>query len=177
MSYAGSSSGRREGVEGSRTESGTARRARAGGVEQPSRVRERPVRRPVERSADGHATVTRARGRPFDRHLELPDVDWGRVGGFGAGLALGALIGASAALLMTPHTGEETRQLLRRKGRRGARRAAMVWDELGDELRFAGERAGRKLRRRAERGRWQAEDWLERVRPARGRRRRHVEAD
>ncbi len=116
----------------------------------------------------------RPRGRPFDRHLELPDVDWGRVGGFGAGLALGALIGASAALLMAPHTGEETRHILRRKGRHGARRAAMAWDDLGEELRFARDRAGRNLRRGAARRRMEAEDWLERVKP-RGRRRHRDE--
>lgn len=119
---------------------------------------------------DAEEPVARPRGRPFDRHLELPDVDWRRAGGFGAGLVLGALLGAGTALLLAPQSGEDMRRQLRRSSRRGVRRASVVWDDLGDELRFAGEKAGRRMRRRAERGRWQAEDLVDRVRPGRRRR-------
>ena len=45
-------------------------------------------------------------------------------------LAVGALIGASVALLLAPKTGEETRELLREKGTDWARQAR----ERGSEL-------------------------------------------
>lgn len=45
-------------------------------------------------------------------------------------LAVGALIGAGAALLLAPKTGEETRELLREKGTDWARQAR----ERGSEL-------------------------------------------
>jgi gas vesicle protein len=51
------------------------------------------------------------------------------LGAFGL-LAVGALIGAAAALLLTPKTGEQTRELLREKGTDWARQAR----ERGSEL-------------------------------------------
>ena len=41
-----------------------------------------------------------------------------RAQGFGVGLLIGALVGAGAALLMAPATGDETRRLLRRNAKR-----------------------------------------------------------
>jgi len=52
-----------------------------------------------------------------------------------AGIAIGALLGAAAALLAAPHTGEETRRLLGRQSKRLARRSREMLDDLGDEFR------------------------------------------
>src|SRR4030081_866509 len=64
--------------------------------------------------------------------------DWGQVALFGAGLALGLTLGAGAALLTAPRTGEETRAVLRgrvgRLRRTASRKSHDVWDELRDEL-------------------------------------------
>jgi gas vesicle protein len=74
--------------------------------------------------------------------------DWGQVALFGAGLALGLTLGAGAALLTAPRTGEETRAVLRgrvgRLRRTASRKSHDVWDELRDEL----EGVKRALRRR-----------------------------
>jgi hypothetical protein len=66
------------------------------------------------------------------------ETDWGQVALFGAGLALGLTLGAGAALLTTPRTGEETRAVLRgrvgRLRRTAGRKGHDVWDDLRDEL-------------------------------------------
>jgi gas vesicle protein len=66
----------------------------------------------------------------------------------GAGIALGIAVGAGAALLAAPATGEETRAALRSRARRlkrtTTRRGRDVWDDLRAEL----EDAARALRRR-----------------------------
>lgn len=54
---------------------------------------------------------------------------------FITGLAIGALLGAAAALLTAPQTGEDTRRLLSRQTRRLARRGREAWEDLGEELR------------------------------------------
>jgi gas vesicle protein len=57
---------------------------------------------------------------------------------FGAGLALGITLGAGAALLTAPRTGEETRAVLRgrasRLRRTAGRKSHDAWDDLRDEL-------------------------------------------
>lgn len=71
---------------------------------------------------------------------EQPDDTAGRGGGpFVAGLIVGALIGASAALLLAPDSGKVTRRRLRR-------RLEDLREDAADELRDA----GKKLRRRLE---------------------------
>jgi gas vesicle protein len=55
--------------------------------------------------------------------------DLGCLGALGL-LTIGAMIGAAAALLLAPRTGEETRELLREKGSDLARRA----QEQGSDL-------------------------------------------
>jgi hypothetical protein len=87
--------------------------------------------------------------------------DWVRVGMFGAGIAVGALLGAGAALLYAPTSGLETRTLLRGRARRAKLRAANRWDELGAELRSAARRNKRKLRRGVAKSRWRAADSLD----------------
>jgi hypothetical protein len=74
-------------------------------------------------------------------------------GGFAAGLLIGALLGASLALLYAPERGSRTRHELRRRLRQ-------LREEAGAELERAGGGARRELRRR----RRQIEDGLERAR-------------
>ena len=86
-----------------------------------------------------------AAGRPYSR-----DRDWAQVGVFGAGIALGALLGAGIALLVAPQSGEETRAGLRRRAYRVGRRGRGAWDELGNELRYRRARRRRRKSRRDE---------------------------
>jgi gas vesicle protein len=83
----------------------------------------------------------------------LGDTDWQEVAIFGAGLALGVILGAGGALLTAPRTGAETRAALGARAarlRRGTvRNSQNAWDELRDELRQAKRsRRNRKLRKR-----------------------------
>ncbi|MGZ8378383.1 MAG: YtxH domain-containing protein, partial [Gemmatirosa sp.] len=66
---------------------------------------------------------------------ERGGTDWARVGVFGAGLAIGALLGAGTALLLAPSSGYETRTRLARGARRASTRVADRWDDLGDTVR------------------------------------------
>ncbi len=59
---------------------------------------------------------------------------------FGAGLLIGGLIGAGLALLLAPHSGEETRHMLKRRARRLADEARDRYDEARHQLRRARER-------------------------------------
>jgi gas vesicle protein len=72
---------------------------------------------------------------------DYPETDWQQVAIFGAGLALGLALGAGAALLTAPQSGEETRAALRgrakRIGRTTTRRSRDAWAELRDELQSA----------------------------------------
>jgi len=52
-----------------------------------------------------------------------------------AGIAVGALLGAAAALLTAPQSGQETRRSLTRQSKRLARRSREMLDDLGDEFR------------------------------------------
>ena len=54
---------------------------------------------------------------------------------FAAGIAIGALVGAAAALLTAPHSGVDTRRALTRQSKRLARRSREMLDDLGDEFR------------------------------------------
>ena len=66
--------------------------------------------------------------------------DWNNIGLFAAGIAFGAILGASAALLFAPASGEEIRERIGRRVRR-TRGDDDVWDQLAAELeRAAGER-------------------------------------
>ena len=59
--------------------------------------------------------------------------DWNNIGLFTAGIALGAILGASAALLFAPASGNEIRERIGRRVRR-TRGDDDVWDELAAEL-------------------------------------------
>jgi hypothetical protein len=116
-------------------------------------------RTPEQRSNSLH------HARAFDVERDKPigaghDVsrDWPRIGAFGAGLALGLALGAGAALLFAPRTGEETRELLGTRARELGDGMADRWDDLRHELRRAARRGRRKMRRGVTRGRWALED-------------------
>jgi hypothetical protein len=90
--------------------------------------------------------------------------DWGQVGIFSAGVAVGALIGAGAALLLAPATGFETRTRLAYKARRTGARAADRFEDLSDNARRSARRGARRVGRAATSARWAAEDAWERRR-------------
>jgi YtxH-like protein len=64
-------------------------------------------------------------------HETVPD--WNNIGLFTAGIALGAILGASVALLWAPASGDETRHRIGRRFGGGED----VWDELAEELELA----------------------------------------
>src|SRR5690348_4419037 len=126
------------------------------------------------------STEDRQRGdRTSERSIgydEDVEYDWGRIGVFGAGFALGAALGAAAGLLFAPRPGEDTRELIGEQAKElggrakelGGRakelgdqlgdRAADSWDDLRDELRWLARRGRKSVRRGMTRSRWAAED-------------------
>lgn len=92
----------------------------------------------------------------------IEETDWQRVGIFGAGLAIGALLGAGAALLLAPQSGAETRDMIVTRVRRVRDRAGDTWGDLGDELRRAARRGRKRVRRGMTRTRWKAADAIDR---------------
>jgi hypothetical protein len=91
-------------------------------------------------------------------------MDWARLGVFGLGIALGALLGGGAALLLAPQSGEEVRAGLSRRARGMREEASDAWDDLRDELEWATRRGRKRLQRGVTRGGWAAEDLLDRGR-------------
>jgi hypothetical protein len=83
--------------------------------------------------------------------------NWRGAGILSLGIIGGALVGAGLALLLAPHSGEETRDRLVRRAQRIGTRADEGWDDLRDELRRLRRRSGRA----ATRGRWKVEDLLD----------------
>ncbi|HMG12929.1 MAG TPA: YtxH domain-containing protein [Gemmatimonadaceae bacterium] len=67
-------------------------------------------------------------------HETVPD--WNNIGLFTAGIALGAILGASVALLWAPASGDETRERIGRRVR-GQKHDEDIWDELARELELA----------------------------------------
>ena len=100
---------------------------------------------------------------PLGRSYEEP-IDWGRLGVFGLGIALGAILGSGTALLFAPQSGEDARAGIGRRARSIREDAGDAWDELRDELDWAARRGRQRLRRGATRGGWAAEDLLDRGR-------------
>jgi hypothetical protein len=64
--------------------------------------------------------------------------DWNNIGLFTAGVAVGAILGATVALLLAPASGDETRHSIARRVR-NLRGDDDVWDELAEELERAAE--------------------------------------
>jgi len=100
---------------------------------------------------------------PLGRSYEEP-IDWGRLGVFGLGIALGAILGSGTALLFAPQSGEDARAGIGRRARSIREDAGDAWEELRDELDWAARRGRQRLRRGATRGGWAAEDLLDRGR-------------
>jgi YtxH-like protein len=99
------------------------------------------------------------RGRSYSESMQ-----WRHAAIFGAGVALGALIGAGTALLYAPRSGEEMREMLSERAQKfGGRIGDRFGDARGD-LGWYMHRGRRKLRRGAERGRWAGQDLADRIR-------------
>jgi hypothetical protein len=67
-------------------------------------------------------------------HETVPD--WNNIGLFTAGIAVGAILGATVALFLAPGSGEETRHRIGRRVR-NLRGNDDIWDELAEELELA----------------------------------------
>ena len=104
-------------------------------------------------------TADRPRGRSYSKTMQ-----WRHTAIFGAGVALGALLGAGAALLYAPQTGEETREMLSERAHRFGGRLGERLDDARGDLGWYMRRGRRKLRRGADRGRWAGEDLADRIR-------------
>ena len=76
----------------------------------------------------GSIPQPRADGLP---HETVPD--WNNIGLFTAGIAVGAILGATVALLLAPASGDETRHSISRRVR-NLRGNDDAWDELAEEL-------------------------------------------
>jgi hypothetical protein len=107
-------------------------------------------RAPVD---DDDRPVQRPRGSSYRR-----SVDWQHVGLLGAGLVVGAFVGAGAALLLAPQSGRETRTAIRRRARFARHRASDALAELVDELAAVARRGRKGARRAMRRARWRASD-------------------
>lgn len=103
-----------------------------------------------------------------DEDADAWHADWRQIGTLGVGVAVGVALGAGLALLLAPMSGEETRDFIGQRARRIRGRAADHWDDLRDELRYAARRGRKRIRRSATRGKWAAEDAIERTRHSRG---------
>ena len=67
-------------------------------------------------------------------HETVPD--WNNIGLFTAGIAIGAILGATVALLLAPASGGETRHGLARRARK-FRGDDDLWDDHAEELELA----------------------------------------
>ena len=76
----------------------------------------------------GSIPQPRADGLP---HETVPD--WNNIGLFTAGIAVGAILGATVALLLAPASGDETRHTISRRVR-NLRGNDEAWDDLAEEL-------------------------------------------
>ena len=88
--------------------------------------------------------------------------DWGNrdadnTKGFALGMIVGALLGAGAALLLAPASGDETRRVLRRNARRLSARGSNTLGHVAEDA----ERAARQLARRGRKAAIRARDAAE----------------
>ena len=111
------------------------------------------ARRRANAMNDDASPVDRPRGSSFRR-----SVDWEHVGLVGAGLLVGALVGAGTALLLAPQSGYETRAAIRRRALGARHRATDAWDDLANELAGVARRGRRRARRALRRARWRASE-------------------
>ena len=80
--------------------------------------------------------VSRGKRAP-DKSPERPTVVHRPAPAFTAGILLGIIVGAGAALLLAPRSGVATRRALARRRQRLARRGHDAWDDLRLEFRRA----------------------------------------
>lgn len=135
-----------------------ARTTEFSGTRSPGTPRPRKSDTDASDSLDSVET-SRARGKSYS-----DDMQWRHAAIFGAGIALGAMIGAGAALLFAPQSGEETRELISERAQRFGGRLGERLDDARGDLGWYMRRGRRKLRRGAERGRWAGQDMADRVR-------------
>lgn len=86
-----------------------------------------------------------------------------RSGSSVSALLAGIAIGAGLALLFAPQSGEETRQVLRRKARRARRLASHYTEDMKERAYDIRDTAGKLVGRTRERGRELVEDVREKV--------------
>ncbi|MEO7521867.1 MAG: YtxH domain-containing protein [Gemmatimonas sp.] len=86
---------------------------------------------------------------------------------FGLGLLIGAAVGAGAALLLAPDSGEEMRRRIRREARklylRSGQSVGGMWNEADRSTRGLRKSASKKMRSGMKRGRSYADDAAELV--------------
>lgn len=100
---------------------------------------DRPVSSVPKAPPPGSIPQPRNDGVP---HETVPD--WNNIGLFTAGIAVGAILGATVALLMAPASGDQTRHSIGRRVRK-LRGGDDVWDDLAEEL----DRAAREIEEEA----------------------------
>jgi hypothetical protein len=84
--------------------------------------------------------------------------DWDRLGIFGAGIALGAVVGVAITLFTAPVSGADARRAVRKRARHAVWTGRDAWEDLRDELSTATARKKKELRRRRRRVR---ETWVD----------------
>ncbi len=81
--------------------------------------------------------------------------------GFAVGMIVGALLGAGAALLFAPASGDDTRRLLRRKARRLSDRGGAAIGHIAEDAERTARQLARRGRKAAMRARSAAEELIE----------------
>lgn len=81
-------------------------------------------------------------------------------------LLLGLAIGAGAALLLAPASGEDTRRRLQREARKAGRRVRVVADDLTDDIEARVKRGKSQLKKRMSHARESFDDRIDRAREA-----------
>lgn len=92
---------------------------------------------------DGDDGLFEVEGRPFTETRDL-----GQTATIIAGVAVGAMIGAGAALLLAPGSGEDTRAAITRRVRKLTRRERGVWKSLARALDDAAQEVAARSRGR-----------------------------
>jgi hypothetical protein len=134
----------------------------AAGSEYPSGGRGTSPRADYSALDDDTPEMSARRARALEAAQEEQGPELPRAGVFAMGLAIGALLGAGVALLTAPQSGATTRRLIRRQVSDLTEDAGDVWGDLGAELRHVVNRGRRRVRRKANRARWAAADFVER---------------
>lgn len=95
---------------------------------------------PRDETDDG---VFEVEGQPFTESRDL-----GKMATIIAGVAVGAMIGAGAALLLAPGSGEETRTAIGQRVRKLTRRERSVWKSLASAMEEAAHETAARSRLR-----------------------------